>query len=292
MGSQQLRGHILFDRAGGKYGEGTLYVAHADGTHQRRLTRFGDDSGARMSRDGKQILRAASAPDGRITTATEKSDGSGYRKLPLPSGTINLGPGAWSPDGHSIAFQGWDDSNPARNGMYIGRASNGGDLRRVTTAKTGQDLPGDFSPDGRQIAFFRERPDFQSVGSVWVVNVNGTGLRRLTPTGFLAGFGNVRWSPDGRTILLQTARNQPEGALWTVNPDGSHFTKLFKDRRGRFASAAVWSPDGRQIMFSLDPTADQFSHPPNGVYVINADATGLRRVIGGRNCKGPSDWVS
>jgi Tol biopolymer transport system component len=131
----------------------------------------------------------------------------------------------------------------------------------------------------------------QSVGSVWVVDVNGTGLKRLTPPTFLAGFGNVRWSPDGRKILLQTARNQPEGALWTVNPDGSHFTKLFKDRRGRFAGAAVWSPDGRRIMFTLDPTADQYSHPPNGVYVINGDATGLRRIIGGRDCKGLDDWV-
>src|SRR5207248_1002681 len=124
-----------------KYGDDTLYVARADGTHQRRLTGFGADSGARMSRDGKQILRAATGSYGRITTATEKSDGSSYRKLPLPEGTINLGPGAWSPDGHYIAFQGWDDSNPARNGMYIGRASDGGDLRRLTTAKTAQDLP-------------------------------------------------------------------------------------------------------------------------------------------------------
>jgi hypothetical protein len=39
----------------------------------------------------------------------EKAD---YVEIPLPDETINLGPGAWSPDGKSIAFQVWDEQNP------------------------------------------------------------------------------------------------------------------------------------------------------------------------------------
>ena len=75
----------------------------------------------------------------------------------------------------------------------------------MTTAKVGSDIPGDYSPDDRQLAFFREREDTQGVGSVWVVNVDGTGVKRLTPPEFSAGWGGVRWSPDGSKILLQSA---------------------------------------------------------------------------------------
>ena len=286
-----LQGHLLFTRAGGHYGDETVYAANADGSHQHRLTPFGGSCCARITNDGRRILFAASSSDGRITTATVYPVGAGYRTIPLPDKTINLGPGAWSPDGRYIAFQVWNNSKPARNGMYIGRASDGGDLRRVTSAKAGNDLPGDFSPNGKRIAFFRERPDKQSVGSVWVVNVDGTGLKRLTPPKFLAGFGTVRWSPDATKILFADAGDQPRGDLWTIHPDGSHLTRVFQDSKGRFAISPTWSPNGKQIMFALDPTNHEDDHSPNGLYVINANGSGLRRAIGGNNFKSEPDWV-
>ena len=216
----------------------------------------------------------------------EKTD---YFEIPLPDETINLGPGAWSPDGKSIAFQAWDEQNPGRDGIYIG-SSDGQDLKRVTTAKVGADIPGDYSPDGRQLAFFREQEDTQGVGSVWVVNVDGTDLKRLTPPAFMAGV-SVRWSPDGSKILLQSASTEAVGALWTVEPDGSSFKRLFADSEGRFAITPTWSPSGDQIMFALDPIADAYSHPVNALYVINADGSGLTPVITTPDFKREPDWV-
>ena len=290
--SQTLQGRIIFSRAGGSYGDDVVFFANADGSGQRRLTRFGVSSCcARISRDGQWVLFSAPAAGERVTTAVIQPSGSGYRLIPLPDKTLNLGPGAWSPDGKRIAFQVWDNSNHRRDGIYIGRATDGADLKRVTTAKVGADIPGDFSPDGKRLVFFRERPDAQSVGSVWVVNLDGTHLKRLTPDTLLAGWSGVRWSPDGTKILFAEAHNQPQGALWTVRPDGSHLTKLFQDENGRYPITPTWSPTGAQIMFALDPTSDDFSHPANGLYVINANGTGLRRVIGGRNFKREPDWV-
>jgi hypothetical protein len=43
-------------------------------------------------------------------------------------------------------------------------------------------------------------------------------------------------------------------------------------------------------MFALNPIADWFSHPANGIYVINADGSGLAQVIGGGQYKSISDW--
>jgi Tol biopolymer transport system component len=123
------------------------------------------------------------------------------------------------------------------------------------------------------------------------VNIDGTGLKRLTPATMQAGYGSVRWSPDGTRILVENASTQPEGALWTVYPDGTHLTKLFKDTKGRFAISPARSPDGTRIMFALDSTANEDSHPVNGLYVINANGTGLVLVVGGNNFKREPDWV-
>ena len=284
-----LKGHLVFTRAGGRYADETIFVADADGSHQRQLTRAGSSCCPRATRDGKRLLLSASAPGGRITTATMNRDATEYTRLPLPDDTINLGPGAWSPDGTKIAFEGWDDAKPTRGGIYLGRWPDNRDLTRVTKAHG--DIPGDFSPDGKRLAFFRQRPGEQSVGSVWVVGVDGKNPRRLTPEKMLAGFGTVRWSPDGSKILFQDARDERQGDLWTVHPDGSHLTRLFADRRGRFAISPTWSPDGSQIMFALDPTAAEFDHPNNAFYVINADGTRLELVIAGRDFKREPDWT-
>jgi Tol biopolymer transport system component len=286
--SHTLSGRIVFARVGGQYGEETIFVANADGSHQHRLTPLGMSCCARFSRDGKQILYAASGPNGRITTAIVRPDGTGYRTLPLPGTTLNLGPGPWSPDGKRIAFEGWDDHHPGRNGIYVGSSSNGSGLKRVTTVR---DIPGDFSPDGRRLAFLQLHPNSQPVGPVWVVNVDGTGLIRLTPPKFFVSFGTIRWSPDGTKILFADAGDQLRGDLWTIHPNGSHLTKVFQDQKGRFAISPTWSPSGKQIMFALDPTNHEDDHAPNGLYVINADGTGLTRVLGGQDFKTEPDWV-
>ncbi len=142
-----LQGRILFTRAGGRFGDETVFTASADGTNEQRVTPFGaelPDAGQccpRWSPDGTYISIAVPGPGGRITAGIIDADGSQERKLPLPDRTLNLGPMAWSPDGTRIAFQGWDDTNPSRTGIYIGRASDGGDLVRVTRNPPGRRRP-------------------------------------------------------------------------------------------------------------------------------------------------------
>ncbi|MDT4920540.1 MAG: hypothetical protein QOI15_1442 [Pseudonocardiales bacterium] len=45
-------------------------------------------------------------------------------------------------------------------------------------------------------------------------------------------------------------------------------------------------------MFSIDPSAEEFSHPGNGLYVMNADGTDLALVIGGPDFKREADWAA
>ena len=75
-----------------------------------------------------------------------------------------------------------------------------------------------------------------------------------------------------------------------MDPDGSNARKLFEDDLGRFVSHPAWSPDGSQIMFASNPVADDFEHRPNGLFVIDADGSNLRQVIGGDDFKREPEW--
>ncbi|TDO27517.1 WD40 repeat protein [Kribbella sp. VKM Ac-2527] len=281
-----LPGRIVFTRAGGTFGDETIFTANANGTNERKIADGGATCCPRATRDGRRLLFAAAAGN-RITTATMNIDGSDRTTIPLPDTTLNLGPGAWSPNADRIAFEGWDDTDNTRDGIYLARP-DGTQLTRLTNADEQRDLPSDFSPDGTRLVFLRQTPGAPNPGSLFVVNVDGTGLRQITPDGFnVQCCGNHRWSPDGKRILFADTM----GALWLVNPDGTGLTKFFSDTQGRFAITPAWSPDGTRVMFALDPTADPFAHPANGLYVINTDGTALTLVIGTPDFKREPEWL-
>jgi Tol biopolymer transport system component len=207
--------------------------------------------------------------------------------LPLPPGTLNLAPGPLSPSGKTVAREGFDDKHPAKAGIYITRATDGKILRRVTHRHF---IPGDFSPDGKQLVLFAGA-DGQPPppGGLWVVSSNGTGLRRLTPPSVkVECCFNYRWSPDGSKILFADAN----GVISTIAPDGSKLSQVFKDSKGRYAATPTWSPNGSMIMFALDPTRNPFDHPINGLFVIQADGSRLTQVIAGSDFKREPVWVS
>jgi Tol biopolymer transport system component len=126
-------------------------------------------------------------------------------------------------------------------------------------------------------------------GSLWVVGVDGSGLHEI------AGKSRhpadwARWSRNGDRILFANERTSLSGAIWTVRPDGTHLTKVFSNPQGAFPIQSAWSPDGKQIVFALDPTNDQFTHPPNGLYLMRADGRKLQLLIGGFNFKSKLGW--
>lgn len=284
-----LDGFIVFARAGGRYGDETLFAAGADGSHERQLTADGQSCCGRLSPDGTQVLYSYYPPEARRVTVAIQSLADGtVLEIPLPDDTANLGAGAWSPDGTHLALQLWDDADHSRDGIYTVRAADGSDLQRLTHAQVA-DIPADYSPDGTELIVFRET-DVQSVGTLSILDIKSGQLTPLPLPGIQVGWGAARYSPDGATIVFQESRVSATGALWTIHPDGEGLMKIFEDTQGRFASHPAWSPDGSMLMFALNPVADDFRHLPNGTYVINADGSDLRLVLDEDDFRREFEW--
>jgi Tol biopolymer transport system component len=294
-----LHGEILFTRQGGKYKDETVFTAEANGAREHRVSDFGGQCCPRLSPDGTRILWSSLAPpDGeRITTAIVRADGSHPQKVPLRHPKLSLGPGAWVPDGKQMAFEGADYSNPNSklNGVHIADVPDGRNLVRLTSNPLGAtDLPQDFSPDGSQIVFLRSEPvEGALYGSLYIVNVDGTGLHRITPPG--SHTQTARWSPDGKWIVFGSTGSEPNQVIEMVRPDGTGQKKVFEDPDGGSAITPTWSPDGHKIMFALIGEKEYYKAEEqrnNKLCVINEDGKGLAVVLDTPDFKKLADWVA
>jgi Tol biopolymer transport system component len=112
----------------------------------------------------------------------------------------------------------------------------------VTTGSRQWSSP-DPTADGSRIAFYtRDLPE----GDLYVVNRDGTGLRRIT--GDPAIDRVPRWSPDGTSIAYFSDRS---GVLevWVIGADGSGNRRItYTDD---MTVPGGWSPDGRRLAITM-----------------------------------------
>jgi Tol biopolymer transport system component len=290
-------GQIAFAGFSHTLGDSVTYRVNPDGSNQQQLF-FGAPSGfPNWSPDGTKVSIGTACADGTETCAATivDVDSGTFVQFKWPDPTLETDCGVWSPDGARLACLGLGVTDPSRNGIYTIRSSDGRGLTRITSNRGGEDDPGDFSPDGNRMVFARSNED-GPVG-IFVVKLNGSGLRRITPPGFLVDdepFGG-RWSPTGNQILLTTRTDAEHRlAIWIVRADGSGLHKLpitpacggaFSDPKSVSCFEPGWSPDGTKIVF----TRISANGTQKNIYIVNADGSGLTRVT---NTGGASqaDW--
>jgi Tol biopolymer transport system component len=242
-----------------------LFTMNPDGTDVLALSV--ESQCTSWAPDGSKILFEVMS--GGTAVATINPDGTGYTEL--EKGRTH-GCGAFSPDGTRIVLGGStalepDHYSPREHGIFTMRASDGGDLVRLTPRNG---TSPNYSPDGAQVVFlgvqgprgaciphapspsggtFTCPPGTYRIGeidgSVFVVNADGTGLHRIASHMNLWHIPPPSWSPDGRWILFSAG-----SAIYVVHPDGSGLRRITLDwPRLLHASSPSWSPDGTRFVF-------------------------------------------
>ena len=244
-------GRILFGRHNPTTDDGFCYSINPDGTHETPWAWCGP-----QSPDGTKILSIFARPngfgpflDGRPLTVSV--DGTGVKVLDAyPGRKISVFCSAWSPDGRRFLCESGADLTPADDGIYTMRASDGGDLRRLTTAPAKhEDQPWGYSPDGKRILFLRLSDD--DIGAVFTMNLDGSDLVRLSPPDLSASDFNLpaAWSPDGSQIAFSASRTTTGlRSVFVVNAGGSGLKEISPADVG--GVDVQWSPDGRWIAFN------------------------------------------
>jgi Tol biopolymer transport system component len=266
-----------------------IFIANPDGSHEQQVPLGGTDgveifSDVHWSPDGRELLIGHTL---RIDPSTGqcclpfrpaivKPDGSDYKVLTMPYAPFDGGCSVWSLD-QTRLLCGFGGDHP---GIFSVRSSDGGDPLRLTTYPYGgtdaRDVPNDISPDGTRFVFLRYRPGPSHGGpfpfiteqvALFVENIDGTGLRQLTPYGlaFPHEEATAHWSPDGTQIISESH----DLRLFVVRIDGTGLTpiKLQTGTQQYFAFEPNWSPDGTRIIFCM------FLNGQEEIYTANPDGS-------------------
>ena len=250
-------------------------------------------NGAALSPDGSQVIYTVSKID-----ADNDKEFSAIHLLELPSGDSRQmtngkavdKQACWSPDGKTIAFTS-DRSGKAQ--LYL-LPADGGEARQMTTFTRGIGGSLAWSPDGSKIAF-SAKPDADSADlSVEPYRVNRT-VYRFDAIGYLDDAvqdvyvldiasgetsrltddrnhnTNLRWSPDGSSILYDAGMNPDAERLLApdlMSVDLAGNQSVILDGWASIANAS-FTPDGSRIVFIGRPNDGKPIGTKSDLYVLD-----------------------
>jgi TolB protein len=235
---------------------GAVWVARADGSHQRRLTDPDlDATFAAWSPDGRHLVFGDNCCRPNSNVYTIRADGDGLRKLthvPLPDGDANFP--AYSPDGRFIVFSRISDTD----GFQLSVMRSDGSHQHVVQSSvpfavqsSWGAVPGTGRATGPSVVE-RGTSRLQTVGSYAVARTTRPAAR-----------------PDGRIAVTDVG----SGVVDTVNPDGSALVQVTTPDEG-FALHATWTSDGSHLVVAAFGADDELR-----LYEVAADGSDWHLLV-------------
>ena len=191
-------------------------------------------------------IAARRLADGRVEFALQQRTASGWGERILPRQRYFPATGG----------ERWLHSSP----VTVVEPRSSSDAVRLTDG--GMSWHHAWSPDGRRIAFISSRN-----WNVYVMNADGSNVRRLTDNTAFGPDGPPAWSPDGQRIAFSS-----HIGIVVANADGTNVNTHTGGLDGTGYGLA-WSPDGQRIAFVMGDFPSG-SHPR--LYVMSADGTDVR----------------
>lgn len=289
---------------------GAIFTVWPDGTHARQITfpAVGTvDDQPDWSPDGSLIAFRRCVPDTACAIYTVRPNGTHLRRLSAPCQPPDIetcadeSEVAFLPDGRRVVFTratGRVREFPNGEGFIehsdiVIRDLSG---RHTHVVLRGRPFAGDnvqmvVSPDGARIAFQRHNsPLAEPAGgiAVFVMRINGTHLRRITPWSLRAG-DHPDWSPDGRWILVRS--NEDGGFVnsqfYVVHPDGRGLRQITHVSADTMLLSASFSPNGARIVFSQSGDSGQ----PD-IFTMRVDGSDVHQVTRTPLWESAPDWGS
>jgi Tol biopolymer transport system component len=276
-----------------------LGLEHPDGSADHRVETGlpGDNILPDWSPDGARLAFGTRGSGNEVLYEYDLNTETTRQLVACERPCLTDGDPAYSPDGQQVAFERGlgplVNGVPSDCGIWVSDLKTG-HVRQLTSQTNPPCDPHEYSldwaPDGRRLVYHRELPlpSGKVTTAIYTIAVDGSGERRLTPPGLVAG--EPAYSPDGEWIVFNTYTpdsnvDGDDSQLYRMHPDGTGIEQLTDFEKVR-AFTPSYSPDGNWIVFSAethagpDTTIDLWAIPASGGTPVVIDDREVARTHG------------